>query len=466
MSVGVVSAPAAAAEPTFTLTALSATVTGASVKASTTIRASTTTTVTQAGVCARSASDAQVDFPRKSGAVIRSTGTNLPATKTFAAGTYSYFACVLYAGTWRMVGPAKTFTVGPTPVQNTGALATWRKAVAGRAKAPARFVAVGDSITEGQGASTRANRWLDRTRDSLRTRFPVPGVKGGSNYLPATYRVYAPESTWGHPYTSTGIVTPTYWTPTLGYRSLLIDAGASATYSVTGTAVDIWYAGGPPTGTLTYRVDSGPTVSVRTAGSYSASLRVRNVSLGAAGPHKIRISAVSAGVYLGGLTVYNGDRNAGIHVFESAFSGATVATFIDDLGQFHSSVAAVSPDLITIELGPNDYLLGVSPDTFKAQLEELIAELQTLPKVPSILLVISFETAPVDSYAAYPFSDYAAAMHQLSAEDPTHVAAVDLSQLMPESDSSGTGYYSADALHPNNAGQRRIAEIITSVLSR
>ena len=71
-------------------------------------------------------------------------------------------------------------------------------------------------------------------------------------------------------------------------------------------------------------------MSVPTAGAYSASSRVQNVALGSAQTHTIRISASSAAIYLGGFTLYNGDRNAGVQIYDSGFSGATVATFLAD----------------------------------------------------------------------------------------------------------------------------------------
>lgn len=108
-------APAANAATTYSSTALNATVNGTAVTASTTIKASVSTAATYAGICARSAGGAHSDFPLAA-ATVTTAGTSFTKTKTFAAGTYTYWACVKVGGVWFNVGSSKTFTVsGTTP---------------------------------------------------------------------------------------------------------------------------------------------------------------------------------------------------------------------------------------------------------------------------------------------------------------------------------------------------------------
>ena len=111
-------APASAAT-TFTQVSLTATVSGGAVTASATIRARAATTVAQYGICVRDRAGTIVDFPdKKANALITTSGTRYTsATKTFAAGAFTYYPCVLTSGKWVSVGK-KTFTVttaGPTP---------------------------------------------------------------------------------------------------------------------------------------------------------------------------------------------------------------------------------------------------------------------------------------------------------------------------------------------------------------
>ena len=111
-------APAQAAT-TFTQVSLDTVVSGTSVKATTTVKASGRTWVKYLGVCVRSQADPDddsADFPLWS-ATIDTTGTSWVKTKTFAPGTYSYFPCLSADGSsWPAFGSVKTFVVAsPTP---------------------------------------------------------------------------------------------------------------------------------------------------------------------------------------------------------------------------------------------------------------------------------------------------------------------------------------------------------------
>lgn len=111
------SSPAFAAS-SFTVTNLNATVTGTSVKATVTLKASSRTTVQQAGVCVRDSTGANKDFTLQSNVLIPTTGTTLTTpAKTFAPGTYTYYACIkVNNNNWSNPGSVKTFTVAaPTP---------------------------------------------------------------------------------------------------------------------------------------------------------------------------------------------------------------------------------------------------------------------------------------------------------------------------------------------------------------
>jgi hypothetical protein len=112
-----IATPASAATPKFTASNLSANVTGNSVTAKATIKSSVTTKVTTASICARDTKNKDADFAGSNNITISaaSTGTTLTKTQTLPAGTYNYFACVLYNGQWVTVGGdnAKTFTVAP-----------------------------------------------------------------------------------------------------------------------------------------------------------------------------------------------------------------------------------------------------------------------------------------------------------------------------------------------------------------
>ena len=72
--------------------------------------------------------------------------------------------------------------------QRSFALEPWFAALANRDNAPAKWLAIGDSITEGMGASTNINRWTQRSLTGLRNRFATTGLTGGGfGFLPSHY---------------------------------------------------------------------------------------------------------------------------------------------------------------------------------------------------------------------------------------------------------------------------------------
>ena len=234
--------------------------------------------------------------------------------------------------------------------------------------------------------------------------------------------------------------------------------GASVTYTVTGDVADIWYVKESGLGTLNYKIGNGSFTSVNAnSTTYNPSARIQNVSLGTSGSHTITISATGNPIYLDGFTIYNGDQSKGIQMYDAAYSGADVETYLQDLAGFTQSVAKVSPQLVSIALGANDYLEQHPPATFKSELEQLVSAIKSLPNPPSIELVAVYQVYNPDT-ARYHYPSYVQQMQDIAAADPGHINFLDLSKVMPVADTSGTGYYTTDGLHPNNTGQRVVAK--------
>lgn len=341
-------------------------------------------------------------------------------------------------------------------------LATWNAAVADRTEAPANWVALGDSITEGQGASARSERWMDLTLDQLRTKHPTSGVTGGAGYLPAQFAVYAPDSTWGDWATSsTGSSTFDVTVPDLGYRSVAMQAGASRTYPFTGTGLDIWWTRYSGSGDFTYSIDGSDPKTVVTTGSASAGTITKVDGL-SSGEHTITVTAVGA-FSLQGFTIYDGDRGKGIHLYDSAHSGSTIATFTQDQEGFLTAMRRAAPDLITITLGGND-AAKLTPEELGTQYRAFLKALAGLPTKPSILVVGEFTPASsMTNGMSSPWSAYLAQIKRAAASGGA--AFVGMADTFPQADYSGTGIYSTDGIHPNDTGQRRIAKLVLATLA-
>ena len=369
--------------------------------------------------------------------------------------------------TVRLVGVALAalLAVGPTACSSTtghpDAFAAWNAAVDKRSTAPAKWVALGDSITEGQGASARSTRWMDVTLDALRRRHPTDGTSGGAGYLPARFAVYAPDSTWGDWATSSsGTANAVDTVPDLGYRALAMDAGASRTYTFTGTGIDIWWARYAGSGDFTYSVDGAGPRTVVTAGTANTGKTTRVDGL-PSGEHTVTITAL-APFSLEGFTIFDGDRDKGIQLYDSAHSGATIGTFTKDQAGFLTAMRRVGPDLITITLGGND-ARHVTPKELGTQYRAFLRALAKLPTKPSILVIGEFQPAPaMTDEMSSSWSTYLDAIK--SAASDTGVGYVSMDDTFPTATYSGTGIYSTDGLHPNDKGQRKIAKLVLATL--
>lgn len=338
----------------------------------------------------------------------------------------------------------------------------WRAALANRDTTPAVWYGIGESLQEGQGASTAANRWFVKAAAQLRTTYPSVGA---AEYIPARRRVYAPDSgTWVNGYSaSTGTLTfqdTTYGD--LGHKVIAMAAGATMTFTVTGVAATIWWVGLVGGGTFTYQVDGGTVSSgISTVTASTQPYKTTSVTLGAQGSHTVKITATSA-VTIAGLQVYSGNTTSGIHAIDGGWSSATVQNpFLNNLAQWQAALQVLQPDLVTIELGGNDTVNGTAVATFKANALSLINALRAQTKVPSIVWVFPYRVA--SSITTNDFSLYQTAIKQLIATDPS-IGLISWLDQMPQATTSGTGLYSTDGIHPNDSGQTTMANIVAPAL--
>ncbi|GAB2978969.1 SGNH/GDSL hydrolase family protein [Frigoribacterium salinisoli] len=354
-------------------------------------------------------------------------------------------------------------TTGSAPGSN--ALATWQRALDDRADEPATWLAIGDSLTEGQGASTRGARWLDLARADLRERFPTDGVPGGEGYLPARFAVQGPDSPWASWATaSTAPLALQGDVPSFGHRSVDLEPGRSVTYAVTGDGLDLWWA--PGGGTATWSVDGGAPETVDTGtgtsgGATDAAPLVTEVEGLAPGDHAVTVTAQDA-VGLEGLTAYDGDRDAGIVTVDSARTGATIGTFLDDPSAFLERVERVRPDLVTLSLGINDAAQGRTPDQIADDYRAVLDGLRGVGSSPSVVVLGEFVPGTsADGALPSPLADYTAAVR--GAAEEAGAEYVGLEGALPADGLEGL--LSADGLHPSDAGQRRVADLVVGVLA-
>jgi lysophospholipase L1-like esterase len=339
-------------------------------------------------------------------------------------------------------------------------LKEWRTALADRSSSPANWVAYGDSITEGQGASSVAERWVDQALDRLRREYPVGGVAGGVGYLPSWYATWGPTSPWT-PYSArTGTIEDETW-GSLGLRVAVMSPGATETYTVEGTSLDVYYVSNG--GTFTYEVDGGAWTTVDASGRYTTSNSVR-VVFPAAGRHTVTLAAGRGTADLEGVMVYDGDESNGVRLYDNAHSGITSGELLAGEGDIDPLLKSISPALVTICLGVNDYLHdAATPAQLTANLNKLISDIrETLSaRPPSVVLVLPYVIGAAANRQGYTWAQYATAVRAVAAADPT-VGMIDLSSM---GTSRPGGYWASDGLHPSDKGQAEIAAMVTAYLS-
>lgn len=126
----------AAAAPSLTSSNVSLKVTGTTVTATTTVRASAATQVAKLGVCINDTAKANFDFVKAQNVTVTPDGyTYVPPAKTLPAGMYTYWTCAYYNGAWINLDSAKPFAVTteatPQPADNVampvGDLPGWKQ---------------------------------------------------------------------------------------------------------------------------------------------------------------------------------------------------------------------------------------------------------------------------------------------------------------------------------------------------
>jgi lysophospholipase L1-like esterase len=354
-----------------------------------------------------------------------------------------------------------------------GAWLGWREAVKNMSNEHIRWLALGDSITEGTGSTGGyVNTWVHKVAANIRSAYP--NVTGNS---------YNEQMGW-LPITQTSSSVPSVWTAAanggsfnsasnFGLRhtkSTAITNGATLTATVTGTHLNVWWTQGTATTAFTVKVNG---VVKATWGGSSASVSSgfnNTLTLGSSetvpGTYTVVITAGTGSSFINGALVSTNSQNSGVRHFNAAVHGWKTSEWVTatNHANWRQDYTTARPHLITLMLGANDYSSLVGLDTFKANLTTIVTNLraQTKPWVyPTILLMSCYK----EDYTFEPsWLYYEAGMEQVANE--MGCAFLNLRDHMPDPGSAEAitqGLY-AEAIHPNNTGYQRIADVVTELL--
>lgn len=361
------------------------------------------------------------------------------------------------------------------------ALREWFRSVALRNTAPANLMAIGDSISEGRGASSYATRWTHLLPTLLSTRFPTAGVTRPAatpQYLEAAWSA-SPQPN-DHPVAYVTLSRDVSPPKGLGARSVNISAGGSVTFTVSGgTSVDVFYYKASGTRTIGISLDGGVVTNVDAGNSAIVNdFNSTRVTLPNAGSHTIAVTAVAGVVGLDGIFVYNGDETKGIRCWLGGRS-STQSQMYSSLANpnqnlyFGHQVAKIQPSCVMIELGANDYQQATPVDaaTFKTNLQAIISTIRAnATRPPSIVLIPVWQWTPgVTPVEPGGWPAFVKAMYDTAATDDD-ICVMDWQQRLflgtsTDSATAARGLLSSDFIHPSDAGHWMLANALDRFLS-
>lgn len=346
---------------------------------------------------------------------------------------------------------------------------------------------IGDSIFEGTGATTHANRALDIIEAGWVSDYAVSG-QGQTQYWPAVYACptsgYPTNTSWGGLWaTSTsGTVSRQLagiesfpGTPSStfgpGMRSVnLTSTNATVTYTVHGTALDVWFAAG---GSFTYSVDGGAYSSSISTSGWNANGQIQQVALGASGTHTISIRRASGTVRLLGFTVFDGARDKGVAIFDACHWAAQTIDFWDysnssapQNAKLTRCIQLVAPQLVVMNTLINDAgnigQQGVSE--CMARLTGMLGAIQAAAPDASIAFCQPYNQAPDSQLLSdgNTIGDLKSAIANFVSTNA--LCYINLSANMPPTYDDPDGYYQSDGMHLTDAGNVVAAGLVRDVL--
>lgn len=326
------------------------------------------------------------------------------------------------------------------------------------------IMVVGDSISEGQGATYVYQRWINQMLSALRASYQPPGVTGGLGYIPPWYQV----TTLPDPTTTTG--SPTQWVNSgLGARSYEMTAASSVTWTVYGTSFDVFYYA--DSGQFSYSIDGGGATNVSPPGTF-IDMTKTHVAFAARGPHTVKVAWVSGTIFLAGIMVYDQDETNGVRLWDGAHSGLSTYDFISYYASsgnvFEEEGAAIQPAAVMFALGVNDWHEnpdGSGTTTWSAgmltNIETIIGDIVSGCTIPPTVIIcneytISWTAIGGTGSPPEPWSDFLAVLQEVAAANGW--AWWDLNDRFPLATAT-PGLFYTDSVHPSIEGHGYIGNL-------
>lgn len=349
-------------------------------------------------------------------------------------------------------------------------------AIANRDAARVDIAVIGDSITEGQGATAFDLACNAQANRAIRSRYPTKanGSGGGLGFIPLAA---TGESTFTWPVSlasGTANMYLDFGPVRLAPDFATTDAVWTFTAPAGTTGVRICYFDTDGGGGFTWQVDAGAVTTVNNGGTL-ADIATAVIPLTAG--QVLKVSAIAAGSPLvTGIIHYAGDESSGVTLHECGHFGYCAGTESNGWNAPESvghnwaqCYGNLFPDLaaIAISLGSNDADKTNGNRTaaqFQADLEGLIATLRAAgsPHMATVPVLIIPQYPQAVAWAdpgGWPA--YVAAMRNVAATDGNAAVIADLTYRMPADTGAASPYY-YDGAHPSDLGHALIGEIVAA----
>ncbi len=361
----------------------------------------------------------------------------------------------LTAKTVETIGSSAQVVTRPDKLRRT------RVGLANTATRRSTILAIGDSVTEGDAATSRDGRWVDVLRAVLQRMFPSLNGEEAVGFIPANYFT----SSFPQVFSFTGTTSQyNYFGP--GGRSRRMEPASEATGTIQGaTSIDVMYGKASFTGRMEILIDGVSQGVTQTSAASSLDGFAVRVLMPDTGPHEVKVRPSEAfPIMFEGVIVNNGNEASGVRVVEAGHWGWTTSHFLTgggpaSLGQLCSYL---DPDLVTIALTANDYSGQVAIATYKANIEALITATRASGASPDIVLIAYPERSNVTA-PSIPYSAYVNALAEVASAD-ARVTLLDLRRYL-EKVADDTLALWADNVHPTNKGGRTIGQYVAAFLA-
>lgn len=321
------------------------------------------------------------------------------------------------------------------------------------------IIALGDSIMEGQGSALVSDRWISKTETELR-RVWMTGA-GGPGYIPATYAA-GPDATKFAAWTYSPSDSLMPHGPGYKARKLNQNSTATITKRCTSFKLFIYRLAGD---VVTISIDGGAAVTWTVPVVTGTPQQVWTSPALTSGDHTVTVTCTSAGTSFCGGVFFDGDETAGLTMWDSSHSGATMKLYAETYVDWASWLTAMTADLLMIGCATNDCQVstgGYSSAEFKTYAQTLIT--MAREKMPTLPIVFTPPYKPISTVVTIePWANYIDKLHELAAENP-YCAVFDMGSRIPDLTNDVYGFR-ADTLHPSSRGMAYMSALGTAALT-